>query len=52
MDIWKATNEQIQKAARKYFNKEVIEVSKQSGLWAFVTCSDGTYETVYDWMVK
>ena len=52
MDIWRATVEQIKQAAKKYYGKYPVEVLKQSGLWAYVYFTDGTNETVYEWMIS
>ena len=51
MDIWRATNAQIEKAAKLKTDKRITEILRQSGLWADVWCADGSLVTVCDWEI-
>ena len=48
MDIWRATNAQMEKAAKLKTDKRITEILRQSGLWADVWCADGSLGTVCD----
>jgi len=47
MDMWKATDEQITKAAERKTGQPVIAIYRVSGLWTDVKLANGHIATVY-----
>ena len=47
MDMWKATDEQIRKAAERKTGQPVVAIYRGTGLWVDVELANGQFATVY-----